>query len=186
MSSTLSRPKAGTANAEPIRFEAGTRAQAESLQEELAAFEPGLVRGPGGWLVEINPDERVSSLLLTVFHSVSRWLSRNHLASVEVHFGESRYTLLHPSDARPSHSAEFLLQRVVQLERALDSRIVIEQAKGLLAGKLRLAVDDAFEILRLAARGAGRRLHELAEDVVRAEALPAEIERAFESWRHRA
>jgi hypothetical protein len=185
VSSTLSRPGTGMTKAEPICFEAGTRAQAESLQEELAAFEPRVVRGTAGWLVELNPDERVSSLLLTLFHSVSRWLSRNHLAFVEVHFGESRYTLLHPSDARPSHSAEFLLQRVIQLERALDSRVVIEQAKGLLAGKLRLAVDDAFEVIRLAARGAGRGLRELAQEVVRAEALPAEIERALESWRPR-
>lgn len=136
-------------------------------------------------MVEIDPDRRLAPLLLEIFHSVSKWLTENKLASVEVHFGDNRYTLLHPSDARPSHSAEFLLQRVIQLQTALESRVVIEQAKGLLAGRLRLAIDDTFEILRQAARKTGRKLHELAEEIVSSEELPAEITHAIRDRRDR-
>ena len=136
-------------------------------------------------MVEIDPDRRLTSLLLEMFHSVSTWLSTNKLASVEVHFGDSRYTLLHPSEARPSHSAEFLLHRVVQLQTALESRVLIEQAKGLLAGKLHLAIDEAFEILRHAARRTGRQLHELAEEVVSSNEIPPEITHASRALRDR-
>ena len=174
----------GSNGGEPIRFAASSRAEAESLQRKLSGFEPRLSRGEDGWLVEINPGRRLTPLMLHLFNSVSDWLRENRRASVEVFFGESRFTFLHPTDARASHPAEFLLQRVVQLETALESRVAIEQAKGLLAGRLRLAIDEAFELLRAAARGAGRQLHELAEDVVRAEGdLPAEVRKAFETWR---
>jgi hypothetical protein len=53
-----------------------------------------------------------------------------------------------------------------QLERALESRIVIEQAKGILSERLGLAVDDAFDLLRYAARSSQTKLHELAARVV--------------------
>jgi GAF domain-containing protein len=53
-----------------------------------------------------------------------------------------------------------------QLQRALDSRVVIEQANGMLAQQLRLDVGEAFEILRRHARSNGRKLHEVAAEVV--------------------
>jgi hypothetical protein len=182
----VSTPTAiGSRSHETIRFEAPTRARAESLAGELAEFAPRLVREDDRWLVEIDPDLRLTPLLLEIFHAVSRWLSENKLASVDVHFGDNRYTLLHPSDARPSHSAEFLLQRVIQLQTALDSRVVIEQAKGLLAGRLRLALDETFEIIRQAARKTGRQLHDLAEEIVSSEELPSAITHAIRERRDR-
>jgi GAF domain-containing protein len=54
-----------------------------------------------------------------------------------------------------------------QLQSALNSRIVIEQAKGVLATRLDLGMDEAFEVLRHRARENRRRLTELAEEVVR-------------------
>lgn len=57
-------------------------------------------------------------------------------------------------------------QLAAQLQTALNSRIVIEQAKGILAERRGLEVGDAFEQLRQAARSSGRRLAELAQDVV--------------------
>ena len=45
-----------------------------------------------------------------------------------------------------------------QLEYALESRIVIEQAKGILAERLGLGVEEAFDVLRYAARTARIRL----------------------------
>jgi hypothetical protein len=53
-----------------------------------------------------------------------------------------------------------------QLEQALQSRIVIEQAKGVLAERLGLTIDDAFDLLRYAARSGRVKLHELAARVV--------------------
>jgi transcriptional regulator with GAF, ATPase, and Fis domain len=53
-----------------------------------------------------------------------------------------------------------------QLQTALKSRIVIEQAKGILAERDGLDMGTAFERLRRAARSSNRRLADLAGDVV--------------------
>jgi AmiR/NasT family two-component response regulator len=53
-----------------------------------------------------------------------------------------------------------------QLQGALNSRIVIEQAKGAIAQTLRVSVDAAFTILRDYARGHGRRLSDVARAVI--------------------
>lgn len=65
--------------------------------------------------------------------------------------------------------------RSAQLERALESRVVIEQAKGVLAERLGLKVDDAFEALRYAARSARVNLHDLARRVVDEPRTPAPV-----------
>ena len=62
-----------------------------------------------------------------------------------------------------------------ELQRALDSRVVIEQAQGVLAERLQLDVDDAFELLRYAARTARVKLHALAARVVEERVTPREI-----------
>ena len=49
-----------------------------------------------------------------------------------------------------------------QLQAALNSRVIIEQAKGKLAERLGLDVDDAFNVLRSCARRSNRGLSELA------------------------
>jgi AmiR/NasT family two-component response regulator len=53
-----------------------------------------------------------------------------------------------------------------QLQSALTSRVVIEQAKGVLAARLDLEMDEAFERLRKRSRDDRRRLVEVAEEVV--------------------
>lgn len=53
-----------------------------------------------------------------------------------------------------------------QLETALSSRVVLEQAKGRLVGELDISLDDAFEILHNHARNRNLRLHALATAVV--------------------
>ena len=53
-----------------------------------------------------------------------------------------------------------------QLAQALNSRIVIEQAKGVLAERAGLEVDDAFTLLRDHARSHNARLVDVARDVV--------------------
>lgn len=53
-----------------------------------------------------------------------------------------------------------------QLQHALDSRIILEQAKGVLASSGGLEMEDAFDVLRRYAREHGRRLSDVAADVV--------------------
>jgi len=53
-----------------------------------------------------------------------------------------------------------------QLQTALNSRILIEQAKGVLAERLHLDVAEAFTVLRDGARSNNRRLSELAQAIV--------------------
>ena len=60
-----------------------------------------------------------------------------------------------------------------QLETALHSRIIIEQAKGVLAERHGLSPGQAFDRLRTAARAGNRRLVELAQAIVEgSELLP--------------
>ena len=64
---------------------------------------------------------------------------------------------------RTIHRGEILTE---QLQSALNSRIVIEQAKGVLSQALNVDVDEAFTLLRSYARRGGRRLGEVAQLVV--------------------
>jgi len=68
------------------------------------------------------------------------------------------------------HQRALARQEVVteQLQTALNSRILIEQAKGFLSHSLDLGVDEAFALLRSYARANNRRLTEVADDVVQA------------------
>jgi transcriptional regulator with GAF, ATPase, and Fis domain len=52
-----------------------------------------------------------------------------------------------------------------QLQHALDSRIVIEQAKGILAERWQLPLDEAFSILRAHARARGTKISRLAREI---------------------
>ena len=52
-----------------------------------------------------------------------------------------------------------------QLQGALDSRIVIEQAKGLIAQSLNLTIDEAFTVLRNRARSTNQSLQTVARAV---------------------
>jgi AmiR/NasT family two-component response regulator len=76
--------------------------------------------------------------------------------------------------------------RVAQLQTALDSRIVVEQAKGVLAERFGLGIDEAFLLLRYSARSSRTNLHELAQAVVASRATPRPVAGAVERperWR---
>jgi len=62
-----------------------------------------------------------------------------------------------------------------QLQYALNSRIVIEQAKGVLAERNGLDMETAFNALRRYARNHNRKLSELALDVVRGRIDPTSV-----------
>jgi transcriptional regulator with GAF, ATPase, and Fis domain len=56
-----------------------------------------------------------------------------------------------------------------QLQHALTSRIVVEQAKGVIAHGGSLEMDTAFAVLRRYARDHGRKLSDVADEIVRRE-----------------
>jgi transcriptional regulator with GAF, ATPase, and Fis domain len=62
-----------------------------------------------------------------------------------------------------------------QLEVALDSRIVIEQAKGIVAERNRVDVDAAFRQIRHFARSHNRLLSETAREIIGGALLPASL-----------
>jgi transcriptional regulator with GAF, ATPase, and Fis domain len=53
-----------------------------------------------------------------------------------------------------------------QLQGALNSRILVEQAKGVLLASAGLEVDQAFQLMRRYSRHHNRRLNDVAQDVV--------------------
>jgi AmiR/NasT family two-component response regulator len=63
------------------------------------------------------------------------------------------------------------------LRTALASRIVIEQAKGVLIERLDLPAEDVFELLRSAARRSRRPLRDLAAEILKTRVTPGYIER---------
>jgi hypothetical protein len=69
------------------------------------------------------------------------------------------------------------LQTVVtQLQSALDSRVTIERAIGMLAERFNLPIYDAFEVIRAAARTSRRGVRSLAEELLEDRAkTPPEI-----------
>ena len=69
-----------------------------------------------------------------------------------------------------------LAQRSAQLQEALDSRIVIEQAKGVLVERFGLSPDDAFALLRRTARSNRMPLRNLAGAVVASRETPPELD----------
>jgi len=67
----------------------------------------------------------------------------------------------------------------LQLAHALESRVVIEQAKGVLGERYKLTVTGAFELLRHAARSNRMNIHELARKVVSSPQTPDEFDRVL-------
>jgi transcriptional regulator with GAF, ATPase, and Fis domain len=66
-----------------------------------------------------------------------------------------------------------------QLQTALNTRVLIEQAKGMVAERLHLSLDSAFTLLRNGARSNNRRLSDVAQAIVDgSEQLPVVSARA--------
>jgi GAF domain-containing protein len=72
--------------------------------------------------------------------------------------------------ARAIHDGQVV---ATQLQTALESRVAIEQAKGILAEYMAISVDDAFGLLRTYARSNNLKLTDAARRVVAGSVSPA-------------
>ena len=120
-------------------------------------------------VVRVTPDSETATKLVALFEGIGTWLTGCGLASCDVRFGDSSLTVLAPAAGETADPTDFLLHRTRQLESALTSRIVIEQAKGVLGERHGIDVDEAFDRLRRASRDRGRDIHEVAAEIVRGE-----------------
>ncbi len=66
-------------------------------------------------------------------------------------------------------------ERRAQLEHALESRISIEQAKGIVAERYGLEVDEAFELIRRTARTHRMKINDLARAIRPGQETPSEL-----------
>jgi GAF domain-containing protein len=87
--------------------------------------------------------------------------------SVAVAFGP--YAAVAAGNVHGYQSARKLAEN---LEAALVSRAVIEQAKGVLIERYKVTADHAFRLLTLASMNANRKLRDVADDLVFTGALP--------------
>jgi hypothetical protein len=102
-------------------------------------------------------------------------MSATHLRSPEL--AAERLQLAVPGSLGPEGA---LRRENEQLRTALATRIVIEQAKGMLAERFEIHVDEAFERLRHQARSHRMKLHVLAAAVTAREAWAEAIIRPAE------
>jgi hypothetical protein len=148
-----------------IEITAPTLAQAQRLVAQMNGFETEVVPG-GSYTVRVTPEGETRERLVSLFDAIGSWLTSSGLTSSKISFGDNAIVVLPASETEPNDPAQFLLERTRQLEHALTSRIQIEQAKGLLAERLGLSLDAAFELLRKTARNSGRKIHDVAADVL--------------------
>ena len=161
----------------PIRIVCPGTERAERLVSSLNGFNATVVENGRSPEVHVLLDAETSSRLVDLFNSIGTWVAEARAESCQVFFGDHPYTLL-AVDGDPNDPTRFLLERTIQLQTALDTRIVIEQAKGILAERYGLDVADAFELLRTSARSSGRKIHDLARAVVSSKETPAEVQRS--------
>ena len=93
-----------------------------------------------------------------------------------------------PRPPRPADGADEVIRlraSVRQLEHALSSRVIVEQAIGVLSERWRVVPRDAFEQLRRVTRSHGLRIHELAKLVIESEHRPGS-RAAAPSWSRRS
>jgi hypothetical protein len=150
--------------------------RAGELLGSLGGFDGQIYAEDGIHEVHVLLDSSTALALTNLFHAVGAWLTDGEHSSCTVHFGKRAFTLIAPTNGDPADATEFLLERTIQLQTALDTRLVIEQAKGILAERLGVDVEEAFDILRAAARSNSVKIHALASDVVRSRQVPPELD----------
>ena len=106
---------------------------------------------------------------LNLFNAEPRALSADDLDVVQALADVATIAIL---QERATHHGEVVVE---QLQGALNARVIIEQAKGLLAGASNLDMEQAFWRLRYAARSTNSRLADVALDLVEGRLDPSSI-----------
>jgi len=98
---------------------------------------------------------------LNLFRTVSGAAAESDLAAARAFADVATIGILHERVVSDTRSL------AEQLRSALDSRVVIEQAKGVVSFTARVPVDQAFLLIRTYARTRGLRLGDVAARIVR-------------------
>jgi hypothetical protein len=150
-----------------INVHAPSEAHAQRLLGAVdGRFSANLNGGDSAPVVELRLDEETATQLVDLFDVLGKWLADGELAACTIGFLDRSYTLLAATEREPNDPTGFLLERTIQLQVALDSRIVIEQAKGILAERHAISPEQAFDRLRREARSRRIKLRDLAAETV--------------------
>jgi GAF domain-containing protein len=114
----------------------------------------------------IDEDDRVSGALN--IYAPTPGAFDEDARSAAIAFGP--YAAVAAGNVRAYQSAR---DRADHLEAAMQSRAVIEQAKGVLIERYKLTPDHAFRLLTLASMNANQKLRDVADHLVRTGDLPA-------------
>jgi ANTAR domain len=168
-----------------IRVRAASEDRSQALLAALDGVGGVAFSHDGLHEVHIRLDSTTSSSLVQLFHAVSVWLEDGGEAACEILFGDRTLNVVAPINGKAPDATQFLLERTMQLQAALESRVVIEQAKGILAERIGVTLDEAFSFLRSAARSQGMKLAALAAEVVKSPETPPELARVVDIGRPR-
>jgi hypothetical protein len=150
-----------------IRVRAPSTAQAQRLVTSLAGGFSAIVNGGSSSTeVELRLDNETATKLVELFDALGLWLNDGKVDACQIGFGDRTYTLLAARPGEVNDPTTFLLERTIQLQAALDSRVVIEQAKGILSERHQITPAEAFDRLRQEARSQRTKLRDLAAQVV--------------------
>jgi GAF domain-containing protein len=113
----------------------------------------------GAWLAVPSRTEHAMVVLCGASSRPHQWRD-DEVAAIQVLADLTAGAVAHSSElGRARRTAD-------QLQEALDHRLVIEQAKGILAGELGCTLDHAFELLRSHARRNSATVRSVAQAVV--------------------
>jgi len=140
--------------------EAVVNVDLESARERWPQFAPQAIRG-GFRSANALPLRLRSQVIgaLTLFDASLEGLGADRLRLAQALADAATIGILQQRSVRQNE----VVAR--QLQAALTSRIVIEQAKGVLAERLRVGVDEAFAVLRGGARSRNMLLSDVAREV---------------------
>lgn len=189
-------------NDHPIVLGTDERLEREPLGELLGAEGPGTdCRITGEQIVDVRLDEAgdrweklVPAALSAGFQAVHAFpLSRHHATLGSVTILTTNTDPMPATDVRIAkaladvttisllnhRAVAGLTETTAQLEGALSSRVIIEQAKGLVSARLEVGTDDAFLLMRRYARSHNLRIAEVSGQLIsrrlRAVDLPATV-----------
>jgi ANTAR domain len=155
-------------------------------QESLAAAQSRwpefatAARAAGLWIAGAMPMRHNDETIGTV----SVLSARGHLVSAADDSLAQTLVEMATIGITQTRAYQLSLRTARQLQQALDSRVIIEQAKGALAARLDCTPGDAFGLLRDYARASSRRLTDVASDVVHGVLTPGALTGLRRAQRH--